>query len=39
MRKNSRCVLVTRDQALDALRQQAGACPHRHPDTALGYFN
>ncbi|MGI5514572.1 DUF6233 domain-containing protein [Streptomyces sp. CA-106131] len=36
--KGSRCVGVTRAQALDALRRQVPACTHRRADTALGFM-
>ncbi|MER6031139.1 DUF6233 domain-containing protein [Streptomyces sp. NPDC001851] len=34
--KRGRCRPATRQQALDALRQQVPACVHCRPDTALG---
>nr|WP_244217430.1 DUF6233 domain-containing protein [Streptomyces carpinensis] len=39
MRKSNRCVPVSRDQPLDALRQQVPACSHCRPDTELGYLD
>ncbi|MGW9032650.1 DUF6233 domain-containing protein [Streptomyces sp. NPDC055722] len=36
-RKRSRCVGVSRAQALDALHQQVPACTHCRADTALGF--
>lgn len=36
--KSSRCVGVTRAQALDALRQQVPVCTHCRADTALGFM-
>ncbi|MGW0167363.1 DUF6233 domain-containing protein [Streptomyces sp. NPDC003343] len=36
VRKSSRCVGVSRAQAIDALRRQVPACTHCRPDTALG---
>ncbi|MGW2557394.1 DUF6233 domain-containing protein [Streptomyces sp. NPDC001635] len=37
--KSSRCVGVSRAQAVDALRQQVPACTHCRPDTALGVLD
>ncbi|MFF3335714.1 DUF6233 domain-containing protein [Streptomyces sp. NPDC002888] len=37
--KNGRCRPVTRQQALEALRQQVPACVHCRPDTALGILH
>ncbi|MFJ3235817.1 DUF6233 domain-containing protein [Streptomyces sp. NPDC086787] len=34
--KSGRCKPATRQQALDALRQQIPACTHCRPDTAFG---
>ncbi|WP_323874433.1 DUF6233 domain-containing protein [Streptomyces sp. 3212.3] len=39
VRKSSRCVGVSRAQAVDALRQQVPACTHCRPDTALGVLD
>ncbi|MER6977265.1 DUF6233 domain-containing protein [Streptomyces carpinensis] len=39
VRKSNRCVPVSRDQPLDALRQQVPACSHCRPDTELGYLD
>ncbi|GAA3808289.1 DUF6233 domain-containing protein [Streptomyces chiangmaiensis] len=36
--KSSRCVGVSRAQAVDALRQQVPACSHCRPDTGLGFL-
>ncbi|MEU0060132.1 DUF6233 domain-containing protein [Streptomyces sp. NPDC006334] len=33
------CRPATRQQAIEALRQQVPACIHCRPDTALGIFN
>ncbi|MFJ9830825.1 DUF6233 domain-containing protein [Streptomyces sp. NPDC101169] len=38
-RKSGRCRPATREQAVDALRQQVPACPHCRPDTALGLLD
>ncbi|MEW2254996.1 DUF6233 domain-containing protein [Streptomyces sp. NPDC047869] len=38
-RKSGRCRPATREQAIDALRQQVPACPHCRPDTALGVLD
>jgi hypothetical protein len=38
VRKSSRCVGVSRAQALDALRQQVPACTHCRADTVLGFM-
>ncbi|MGW2501854.1 DUF6233 domain-containing protein [Streptomyces sp. NPDC001588] len=38
VRKSSRCIGVSQQQALDALRQQVPACTHCRPDTELGYL-
>ncbi len=34
----TRCVGVTRDQAIEALRGQVPACTHCRPDTELGFL-
>ncbi|MEE1670424.1 DUF6233 domain-containing protein [Streptomyces sp. WAC07094] len=39
VRKSSRCIGVSRSQALDALRRQVPACTHCRPDTALGILD
>ncbi|WP_030180469.1 DUF6233 domain-containing protein [Streptomyces sp. NRRL S-813] len=39
VRKSNRCAPVSRDQALDAMRQQVPACSHCRPDTELGYLD
>ncbi|MEU7962390.1 DUF6233 domain-containing protein [Streptomyces sp. NPDC049097] len=36
VRKSSRCIGVSRAQAIDALRRQVPACTHCRPDTELG---
>jgi hypothetical protein len=36
--KSGRCRAVSREQALDALRQQVPACDHCRPDTELGFL-
>ncbi|MFI5977755.1 DUF6233 domain-containing protein [Streptomyces sp. NPDC051452] len=36
---SGRCRPPTRQQALDALRQQVPPCPHCRPDTALGVLD
>jgi hypothetical protein len=36
--KSGRCVGVSRQQALDALRRQVLACRHCRPETALGFL-
>ncbi|MGV9246912.1 DUF6233 domain-containing protein [Streptomyces sp. NPDC003710] len=38
VRKSSRCIGVSRVQALDALRRQVPACPHCRADSALGFM-
>jgi hypothetical protein len=38
VKKSTRCVGVTRDQAIDALRRQVPACTHCRPDTELGFL-
>ncbi|MGW4518437.1 DUF6233 domain-containing protein [Streptomyces sp. NPDC004393] len=38
-RKSSRCVGISRTQALDALRQQVSARTHCRADTALGFMD
>jgi hypothetical protein len=38
-RKSGRCRPVTREQAIEALRQQVPACPHCRPDSALGILD
>ncbi|MFE6551675.1 DUF6233 domain-containing protein [Streptomyces sp. NPDC057746] len=38
VRKSTRCVGVTRDQAIEALRRQVPACTHCRPDTELGFL-
>ncbi|MET8964789.1 DUF6233 domain-containing protein [Streptomyces sp. NPDC004074] len=37
--KSSRCLGVSRAQAVDALRQQVPACTHCRPHTALGVLD
>jgi hypothetical protein len=37
--KGGRCMPVSREQALDALRQQVPACTFCRPDTALGFLD
>jgi hypothetical protein len=37
--KSGRCRPATRQQAIEALRQQVPACMHCRPDTALGIFD
>jgi hypothetical protein len=37
--KSGRCRPVTRQQALEALRQQVPACVHCRPDTVLGILD
>ncbi|MGW0771787.1 DUF6233 domain-containing protein [Streptomyces sp. NPDC002676] len=37
--KSGRCRPATRQQALDALREQVPACPHCRPDAALGILD
>ncbi|WP_217241265.1 DUF6233 domain-containing protein [Streptomyces sp. AC555_RSS877] len=37
--ESGRCRPVTRQQALEALRQQVPACVHCRPDTALGILD
>ncbi|MFG3016185.1 DUF6233 domain-containing protein [Streptomyces cinerochromogenes] len=37
--KSGRCRPATRQQALDALRQQVPPCIHCRPDTALGILD
>ncbi|NEA46889.1 DUF6233 domain-containing protein [Streptomyces sp. SID10815] len=37
--KSGRCRPATRQQALEALRQQVPACVHCRPDTALGILD
>ncbi|MET8647367.1 DUF6233 domain-containing protein [Streptomyces sp. NPDC004675] len=39
VRKSSRCIGVSQQQALDALRQQVPSCTHCRPDTALGILD
>ncbi|MYW48859.1 DUF6233 domain-containing protein [Streptomyces sp. SID161] len=38
-KKSGRCKPVSRDQALEALRQLVPACPHCRPDTMLGLLD
>ena len=38
-KKSGRCRPVTREQAVDALRQQVTACTHCRPDTELGILD
>ncbi|AGS67388.1 hypothetical protein B446_02780 [Streptomyces collinus Tu 365] len=38
-KKSGRCRPVSREQAVEALRQQVPACPHCRPDTALGVLD
>ncbi|MFJ2968632.1 DUF6233 domain-containing protein [Streptomyces collinus] len=37
--KSGQCRPATRQQAIEALRQQVPACIHCRPDTALGIFD
>ncbi|MFJ9760458.1 DUF6233 domain-containing protein [Streptomyces sp. NPDC101149] len=38
VKKSSRCVGVSRDQAFDALHRQVSARTHCRPDTELGFL-
>ncbi|MGW2426041.1 DUF6233 domain-containing protein [Streptomyces sp. NPDC001709] len=38
-KKSGRCRPATREQAMEALRQQVPACPHCRPDTDLGILD
>ncbi|MFE0383749.1 DUF6233 domain-containing protein [Streptomyces bungoensis] len=38
-KRSGRCRPVTREQAVEALRQQVPACPHCRPDTGLGVLD
>ncbi|MFB7115201.1 DUF6233 domain-containing protein [Streptomyces sp. NPDC056291] len=38
VRKSARCVPASREQAVEALRQQVPACTQCRPDTQLGFL-